>query len=150
MFERLSFVETPHDYEPVHNWSVSANRESARRCREWHHVEIDIGRQPTIQAELGPARGFASAQVREVEIGKTDWLLELVDPIACQEHPGHVGLAESHARRRPLIGGGPTQKFDLLLERWRANAGREEVPWDRSLSGGVEVSHRPGFRPSKG
>jgi hypothetical protein len=150
MFERLSFVETPHDYEPVYNRSVSANRDSARRCRERHHVEIDIACEPTIQAELGPARAFASAQIREVEIGKTDWLLELVDSIACQEHPRHVCLAPSHACRRPFISGGPTQKFDLLLERWRANAGREEVPWDRSLSAGVEVSRRGGFRPSQG
>src|SRR6516164_7964233 len=121
MFERLSLVETPHDYEPVHNRSVSANREPARRCREWRHVEIDIGRQPTIQAEFGPARAFAPAQVREVEIGKTDWFLELVDPIPRQEHPGHVGLAPNHARRQPLMGAGPTQEFDLLLERRRAN-----------------------------
>jgi hypothetical protein len=150
MFERLSLVETPHDYEPVHNRSVSANREPARRCREWHHVEIDIGRQPTIQAEFGPARAFAPAQVREVEIGKTDWFLELVDPIACQEHPRHMGLAPNDAGRRLCIGAGPTQKFDLLLERWRANGGRAEVPWDHSLSAGVEVGHCPGFRPSKG
>jgi hypothetical protein len=150
MFERLSFIETPHNYEPVYNRSVSANRETARRCRERHHVEIDIGREPTIQAELGPARVFAPPQVRKVEIGKTDWLLELVDPIACQEHPGHMGLAASHACRRPFIGGGPTQKFDLLLERRRANAGHEEVPAHRVLSAGVDVRRRSGFRLSKG
>jgi len=151
MFERLSFIETPHDYEPVHNRSVSANRESARRCRERHHVEIDIAGEPTIQAELGPARAFAPAQVREVEVRKTDWFLELVDSIACQEHPGHVGLAASHAYCRMCIRAGPTHEVDLLLERWRANAGRGGVHRQRMLSAAVDAGHRHvGFMLSKG
>ena len=80
-----------------------------------------------------------------------DWLLELVDPIPRQEHPGHVGLAPNHAARRLCIGARPTQKFDLLLERWRANAGRGGVHRQRMLSAAVDAGHRHvGFMLSKG
>jgi len=59
MFERLTFIETPHDHEPVDDRCISTNRESARRCGKWHHIEIDIRRKSTIEAEFGPARGLA-------------------------------------------------------------------------------------------
>jgi hypothetical protein len=62
MFKCLSFVETPHDHEPVGDRSVSVNRQPTRRCGERQHIEIDIGRKSTIQAELGPARSFTSIQ----------------------------------------------------------------------------------------
>ena len=58
MLERLSLVETSHDHEPVDDRCIATDREPVRCRGQRHHVEIDIRRQPTIEAELGPAGGF--------------------------------------------------------------------------------------------
>jgi len=97
MFERLSLVETSHDHEPVDDFCIATDRESVRRCGEGYHVEIDVRCQPTIESELSPAGGFPPPQGREIEIGKADRFLELVDPVAGEKYPGHMGLTAERA-----------------------------------------------------
>ena len=58
------------------------------------HAEIDLRRELAVHRELGAAGGLAARKRRKVEIGGADGLLELVDGVAGDEDPGHVGLAD--------------------------------------------------------
>jgi len=133
MFECLSLVETSHDHEPVDDFCIATDRESVRHCGEGYHVEIDVRRQPTIESELSPAGGFPPPQGREIEIGKADRFLELVDPVAGEKYPGHMGLTAERARYRRAIGGGAAQEVDLLVKRRLLNAACNHVITHRML-----------------
>ena len=74
MFECLTFIKTPHDDEPVYDRPMPSNRQSAGRCDERSHIEIDIWCKPTIELELGSACSLTPFQSGKVEIRKADRL----------------------------------------------------------------------------
>ena len=120
-----------------------ADRESVRRCGEGYHVEIDVRRQPTIESELSPARGFPPPQGREIEIGKADRLLELVRSITRDKHPGHMGLPANHVGHRVRIGANPAQELDLLIERRLVFVGGQQLLAHHAVAGGFAAACRP-------
>ena len=91
-------------------------RKAAGRGGERRDADVDVGREPAVEADLGPAGRLAPLQGGEIEVGKAHRLLQLVDPVAGKKHPGHVRLAAGHLAGRPAVGGGTAQKGDLLAQ----------------------------------
>ena len=95
----------------------AADRQARRGEHKRHDIEIDIRRKPPVEAELGPARRLAPLEGREVEIGEADRLLELVDLVAGEKDPRHVGFAADHLADWVGVGGGLAEERDLLGKR---------------------------------
>jgi hypothetical protein len=113
----LGLVETIHHHQPIDDLAVAAEGEFMRRTHERNDVTIDVGRQTPIELELGPASRFTPSERRKVEIGKTDRLLELVDPIAGKKHLRHVGFVTGDLSNRRPINVTTRQELDLVGER---------------------------------
>ena len=117
VFERAGLVEPAHDHQPVGDLAMPAEREPARRLRERHNLFVDIGRQPAVERQFGAAGGFALRQRRIIEIGKAHRLLQLVDFVAGEKNPRHVGLLARHLARAMRISLRPGEEGDLVGER---------------------------------
>jgi hypothetical protein len=117
-------------------------------CNEWHHAEIDLRSQPAIELKLRPAGRLAQAECREIEIGETNGLLELVDPIAGQEHPRHMGLSPRHVVSDGRISLRPAKEFDLLIEGRRATGQSCQLVTHRLLHSSAGCRQRAGHSPT--
>jgi len=122
--QHLGFVEAIHRHQPIDDFAVATEGELMRRTHQRNDFPIDVGRKTAIELELGSARRFAPGKRREIEIGKADRLLELVDQIAGQKHLRHVGLVADHLRHRRPINVATHQEHDLIGERRFARRGR--------------------------
>ncbi|MEY9886056.1 hypothetical protein [Bradyrhizobium sp. USDA 328] len=100
---------------------MAADRVTRGTFGQRHDAEIDVRRKPAIEAGFRQACGPAASRRREVEIGKAHRLLELVDPRAVHEDPGHVGLTRLKAVGNGAVALGSAQESDL------ADQGRDAV-----------------------
>ncbi len=119
MFERLAFVEPPHHHQPIDRVIRPADLQTARGACQRHDRLVDVGRQPAVQRQFGAASGFALGKRRIIQIGKAHRLLQLVNLVAGQEDPGHVGLLALEVARRVRVSIRLAEKSDLVGERNR-------------------------------
>ena len=88
---------------------------SARIRMEGDHVEIHAFGKARIEAQFLPAVPFPGLERREVEKRIGDWLLELVDQVPGQKHPGHMGFLHAHRAWPVRIGVRPAEKGHFLV-----------------------------------
>jgi hypothetical protein len=86
-FEGFPLIEPAHNDQPIDDYPIPAEGKPAMRGVQRHYVQIDIRGEAAIETEFGAARGLAPSERREIEIGKTDGLLQLVDAIADHKDP---------------------------------------------------------------
>ena len=86
-FQRLVFVKPAHGDEPVNDRSTRIDCKPACGGSKRHNAKVDIGRKPPVEAQLGTARRLSAFESREIEIGKSNRLLEFVDPISGHKDP---------------------------------------------------------------
>ena len=86
----------------------------ARETISGNDADIDIGGEAPIETELGPARCLAPRQGGKIEVGKANRLLQLVDPVADEKHPRHVGLLANELVNGMRIGLRPAEELHLV------------------------------------
>jgi hypothetical protein len=87
LLENPAIIEPAHDDQPIHNQAGTAERETARRDNQRRDANVDIRSKPPVETELGPAGRFATPQRREVQIGKANRLLELINLVTREKYP---------------------------------------------------------------
>ena len=102
--------------------AVQARRPA--RALDVDHVQVDVGGEPTVEPQLLVAEMPPARERGEVEKPEAHRLLDLVDPLAGEEHPGDMRLHELDA-------------IDLV----RVDAGSEEP-------GNEGVGHRQIVHPA--
>jgi hypothetical protein len=108
--------QTPHLDKPIDHFAAAPDCEqSVLLAHQGHYAEIDIRRKPAIEAHFLTAIGLAGPQGSEVEERIMDRLLELVDTVAGDEDPRHVGLFDFDRPRAVSIGLPRTQEPYLLV-----------------------------------
>lgn len=91
--EQQVLIEAPHRDDPVDGLAVAVETEPAVvSARDLVEGQIDVGRGPAIDGELGAAGALAQCQGREIEIGEPDRALELEGPLARKEHRRTMGI----------------------------------------------------------
>jgi len=116
LLQCLVFAQTAHHDQPVYYLSANADRETVTCLHQRRHGLIDIGSQPAIERQLGPACRFATIERRKVEVGKADGLLQLDDVLACQKDPRHVRLAGDDLFGRKRVGVRAAEKRNLGVQ----------------------------------
>ena len=111
--KRRPLRQATHLDQPVDDLSLALDREPLAVPAKRARAEIDIGREPPVQPDFVHYRTSAPRKRPEVEKVVPDRLLQLVDPVAGKEDPGHVRLLDAHLRRRVRVGMSIRQKGDL-------------------------------------
>ena len=115
--EHLGVVEAVHHHEPVDHLAGPADGEAGRRTRQRHHVVINAGGQAAVEPKFRPACCFATSEGREIGIGKTHRLFELVGATVGEKNFRHMRLATGHLVRWRGITVAVHQKSDLIGKR---------------------------------
>ena len=140
LLEHPAIIEAAHDDQPIDDRPGTAERKTARRDDQRRDANVDIRGKPAVETELGPARRLATLQRGEVQIGKANRLLELVDFVTGKKHPRHVGLAADQLGNGVRIGLRPAEERHLVGKRrlvccsQRGIAFHDRLPVHRSIS----------------
>jgi hypothetical protein len=105
-----------HHEQVVHRLAVDAGDVADPR--------VDVGREPSIEGQLAPARCQPLLAGRLVQEAQVQGLLELERPGPHQEHDGRVGLLQLGVRREGnllVIGPGVLRPQGPDLLRWRVH-----------------------------
>jgi hypothetical protein len=89
------------------------------RVRRRHpaHAEVDVGRQPPVEPYLLAAHLPPPLRGPVVDELERQRLLELIRPIAGEEHQGDVGLADLYVARMDRVGVGACERPADVLRR---------------------------------
>jgi len=82
---------------------VEAMHLHRRLAVEIHDIEIEPGREATVEAQFCRATGAALFRRAVVEEGQLERLLELVGEFAGKQHPRNVGLDQLDVRHRVRV-----------------------------------------------
>ena len=124
VIEHAALVQPAHHDQPVDHGAAAGERQAMPHRRQRNHVDIHVAGEPAVEPELGAAGGLAARQRREVEVGKTHRLFQLVDARPGEKHPRHMRLAHDHLVGAVRIGVGTAEERDLLRHaRGRRSAG---------------------------
>jgi hypothetical protein len=77
-----------------------------------HQIEVDLRRQPLVEAEFLLAEMPPPLQAAEVDESKADRLFQLVGTGAAEKHPGDVGLEQGERAGGVGIGRGLQEGSD--------------------------------------
>ena len=129
--QHLGLVEPVHDHEPVDDLAGTADRKPMRRTHQRNHVAINVGSEAAIKLELGAARRLAAGERREIQIGETNRLFQLVNLVAGKKYLRHVRLTTDDFGHGRPIGVAAHQEFAFVGERrtGRRNRLRFRARW---------------------
>ena len=91
--EQACAIETPHADQPVHDLTRAIDRKLAiRGLRQGREGEIDVGCEPSVEAEVGEGVEAACLERAIVHRVADDRLAKFPGAVADQEYPGEVSL----------------------------------------------------------
>ena len=133
--EGLRLVEAAHLDEVVARAGIVglAERERPVALDDGAHAQVDVAREPPVEGDLGLAHRPPALGGRVVQKWQADRFLELVRPLAGQEDPGDVRLAQLHG-----LGGAPegrlAQRGDEVVGHGGSVKRAQRRCWRRSIS----------------
>ena len=104
--QRVALVEADHLHGPLDRRRIArlGERPSVAVAGQAAHAEVDVGRQPPVQADLVLAQLTPAPGIPVVEEREGDGLLHLEGAVGGQEDPRDVGLHEVRMRQRGRLG----------------------------------------------
>ena len=103
-------IEAAHAYRPVDRRSVAVHPRCLGRPGDRANPQIDLWRQPSIQAQFLETGLVAGLEIDEVEEPQIQRFLELIGQVTGQDHAGDVGVDPAPRSTALRPGRGPHER----------------------------------------
>ena len=92
--------ELPHTDRVLEDIAAALQVRSVRRAANRHHIEIQLGRKTTVEAQFLGTEIPALLQGGKIEKAEVDRFLDLVGKVAGKDHPGNMGFDDAQFAQR--------------------------------------------------